>query len=178
MQRRIPQASQQVQVPGFALEPPAARRAPAVAAELPPTPAVRDLVARSAALHRGLAFLHRAPPECVASALGATVRLVEYARSCLERGPERTLLIQEYAGALQWRRRQHPAPPAPSAPPRRGPEDLVREAERHPLGVQFLLCAPFETVAITFAVHPDVVQGARDLLAARGVRPETSVADP
>jgi hypothetical protein len=178
MDRRVSAVATRVPAPALLSEARAVRPGAPVGPELPLTAEVRGLVARSAGLRRGLAFVHRAPPECVASALGVTVRLVEYARACLERGPERVLLIQEYAGARDRRRRQPPGSVARPPPPRRGPDDLARDAERHPLGVQFLLCAPFETVAITFGVHPDVVLAARDLLAARGVRPEASAAEP
>jgi hypothetical protein len=62
------------------------------------------------------------------------------------------------------------------APPPRGPEEVVGEAERHPLGVEFLIRGPFETVAVTFGAHPDVVLAARDLLDARGVPAGTPAA--
>ena len=140
-----------------------------VATDVRITPAVRDLVARSAALPRGLAFLNRGPLECVASALGATVHLVEQARACLEGGPERVQLLEEHAAATHRSRPPWPTSPVHFAPPPRGPEDVVGEAERHPLGVEFLIRGPFETVAVTFGAHPDVVLAARDLLGARGV---------
>jgi hypothetical protein len=133
------------------------------------TPAVRDLVARSAAIPRGLAFLNRGPTECVASALGAPVHLVEHARTCLEDGPDRVQLLEEHAAAVQRSRQAWPTSPVHFAPPPRGPEEVVGEAERHPLGVEFLIRGPFETVAVTFGAHPDVVLAARDLLDARGV---------
>jgi hypothetical protein len=141
------------------------------------TPAVRDLVARSAALPRGLAFLHRGPTECVASALGAPVHLVEDARACLEDGPERVQLLEEHAAALQRTRQPWPTSPVHLARPPRGPEDVVGQAERHPLGVEFLIRGPFETVAVTFGAHPDVVLAARDLLGARGIPAGTAEAD-
>ena len=145
------------------------RVSPPVAPNQAITPAVRDLVARSAALPRGLAFLNRGPVECVASALGATVQLVEQARACLERGPERVELLEEHAAAVHRSRQPWPTSPVHFAPPPRRPEDVVGEAERHPLGVEFLIRGPFETVAVTFGAHPDVVLAARELLDARGV---------
>jgi len=143
------------------------RVSPPVAANQAITPAVRDLVTRSAALPRGLAFLNRGPVECVASALGATVHLVEQARACLEGGPERVELLEEHAAAAQRARQPWPTSPVHFAPPPRGPEDVVGEAERHPLGVEFLIRGQLETVAVTFGAHPDVVLAARDLLDAR-----------
>jgi len=134
----------------------------------PVTAQVRELVARSAAIPRGLALLNRGPPECVAAALGATVHLVEQARACLEDGPGREQLLAEHAAAVQLARQHWPASPVYFAPPPRGPEDVVGEAQRHPLGVEFLLRGPFETVAVTFGAHPEVVLAARDLLGARG----------
>ena len=56
-----------------------------------------------------------------------------------------------------------------------GPERLIREAQQGGLGIEFLLCAPFETAAITFGVHPDVVLAARAILEGRGIRPDPSV---
>jgi hypothetical protein len=141
---------------------------PPVAPSQRVTRAVRDLVARSAALPRGLAFLNRGPVECVASALGAPVHLVEQARTCLQDGPERVLLLEEHAAAVQRSRQAWPTSPVHFAPPPRGPEEVVGEAERHPLGVEFLIRGPFETVAVTFGAHPDVVLAARDLIGARG----------
>ena len=61
-------------------------------------------------------------------------------------------------------------PPAPPAPPgARGAEEVVREAEAHPPGVELLLSASLEAAAIAFGVHPDVVAEARAILARRGV---------
>jgi hypothetical protein len=140
-----------------------------VAPDVRITPAVRDLVARSAALPRGLAFLNRGPTECVASALGAPVHLVEHVRTCLEDGPERVQLLEEHAAAVQRSLKAWPTSPVHFAPSPRGPEEVVGEAERHPLGVEFLLRGPFETVAVTFGAHPDVVLAARELLGARPI---------
>jgi hypothetical protein len=172
MQTRIPEFPPPAPVPAFAYQPAPLASTPAAPAELELPPAIRDLVDRCAAFHRGLAFVHRAPPECVAAALGVTVPLVECTRAALELGPERVALIRAHAAAVERRRRLPPAPVPTCTPPRRGAEDVVREAEGHALGVQFLLCAPFETAAIAFGVHPDVVLEARELLARRGVAPE------
>jgi hypothetical protein len=139
--------------------------------EHPLGPEIRDLLDRCTRLRRGLAFANRAPPELAAAALGVPPRVLDQARASLARPDERRLLVREYARALERRRREPPRSAARPEPPRRGPEDVIRDAERHPLGVQFLLCAPFETAAVTFGVHPDVVLAARQLLARRGVRP-------
>jgi hypothetical protein len=56
----------------------------------------------------------------------------------------------------------------------KSPAELIDEAGDHPLGLDFLLQAPPETVAVTFQVHPFVVFRARVLLKNRGVR-ETEV---
>lgn len=127
---------------------------------------VHDAVERSAALRRGLALLHRAPPEVVAAAIGVHTRAVEEARNRLGRPHERRDLIQVFARALERRRVE---PPAAAPPPfrRRDPDDLILEAQRHERGLDFLRRAPPETVAITFTVHPDLVHRARELLAAR-----------
>jgi len=143
----------------------------------PINPQIRDLVARAAAIPRGLALLNRGSPECVAAALGATVHLVEQARACLEDGPGREQLLADHAAAVQRAGRHWPASPVYFAPPPRGPEEVVGEAQRHPLGVEFLLRGPFETVAVTFGAHPDVVLAARDLLGASGSTAGTAAAN-
>ncbi|MEZ4648270.1 MAG: hypothetical protein R3E97_05675 [Candidatus Eisenbacteria bacterium] len=48
------------------------------------------------------------------------------------------------------------------------PEELIEAAKRHPLGLSFLLDAPFETVSVTFQVCPNVVFAARELLQKAG----------
>jgi len=75
-----------------------------------------------------------------------------------------------FARALEQRGAGAPtATPSPSRP--RDPQDLIREAERGHHGLDFLRAAHPETVAITFAVHPELVHRARELLAARGHLP-------
>ena len=49
--------------------------------------------------------------------------------------------------------------PAPAAV-----EDLIRRAERHPLGTQFLCDGAQESVAALFSVHAFVVDEARNRL--------------
>jgi hypothetical protein len=85
-------------------------------------------------------------------------------------------LLEEHAAAVRRSRQPWPTSPVHFAPPPRGPEEVVGEAERHPLGVEFLIRGPFETVAVTFGAHPDVVLAARDLLDARGVPAGTPAA--
>jgi hypothetical protein len=139
---------------------------------------VLELVARSAALPRGIALLHRGPAEYVASALGVSVPVVEQARACLENEVERRLLLEVHADALGRARQAPPVPPAPSTPGSRRPEALIRDAERHHLGVDFLAHGAFESVAITLGVHPDAVIAARELLAERGARAGAAPAQP
>lgn len=131
------------------------------APHLPPD--VQEAVERSAAFPRGLALLHRAPSEAVAAALGVHPRAVDRARERLDRREERRPLLALFSEAARRRREAAPAPGAPAA--RRGPRDLIAEAERHPLGVDFLRHAHAETVAVTFEVHPETVHRARALLA-------------
>jgi hypothetical protein len=139
---------------------------------------VLELVARSAALPRGIAFLHMGPAECVASAFGVSVRLVEQARACLESAAERPLLLDVHADALARARKDPPRPPAPSRPQGHHPEAVIRDAEGHHLGVDFLVHGAFESVAVTFGVHPDTVIAARELLAARAAVAGAAPAQP
>lgn len=137
------------------------------------TPEVLELIARSTALRRGLAFVNNAPIDSVAVALGVHAHAVDRARDCLERTDARKLVLREYSRALEQRRSAPPPPLSPrNMPAPHAPDDVIQKAYEHPLGVQFLLCAPLETAAITFAVHPDVVSEARGRLAQRGVLPE------
>jgi hypothetical protein len=163
---------------GLLPEAPATRRAPTGAPGLLVTPAVLELVARSAALPRGIAFLHLGPAECVASAFGVSVRVVEQARACLESAAERPLLLEVHAEALARMRKAPPVPTAPARPRGQQPEALIRDAEGHHLGVDFLVHGAFESVAVTFGVHPDAVIAARELLAARAVGPGAAPAQP
>jgi len=178
MNRLTPRVPPPSVLSGFLPEAPAMRRAPAGAPRLLVTPAVLELVRRSAALPRGIALLHRGPAECVASAFGVSVRVVEQARACLESAAERRLLLEVHADALERARQARPVPPAPSTPRGQGPEALIRDAERHQLGVNFLVHGAFESVAITFGVHPDAVIAARELLGARGARAGTAPSQP
>ena len=61
-------------------------------------------------------------------------------------------------------RLEGPVPHSKLPTSRRGPEELIEAAKRHPLGIPFLLDAPFETVSITFQVCPHVVFAARELI--------------
>jgi len=138
--------------------------------ELPIPHQVCDAVERSAALRRGLALLHKAPAEIVAAAIGVNALAVEEARHRLEQPGDRRLLLDLFARALEQRGAGAPtATPSPSRP--RDPQDLIREAERGHHGLDFLRGAHPETVAITFAVHPELVHRARELLATRGHLP-------
>jgi hypothetical protein len=142
------------------------------------TPEVLELLARSTEIPRGLAFVRRAPLECVAISLRVHARTVDRARDHLDRAEKRELVIREYARLLEERRASgapalegpasHAVTSAVSAPPQ-GPLELIDAAAEHPLGVAMIACSPLETVAITFRVHPDVVADAREILAARGV---------
>jgi hypothetical protein len=153
------------------LDSPGHGRRDRVTGSQPPIPReVQDAVERSAVLRRGLALLHRAPAEVVAAAIGVDARTVEEARERLERPGERGQLIQVFTRALARRGEERPGDPPPP-PPRRDPDELIREAERHAHGLDFLRRAPPETVAITFAVHPELVHRARAVLAALGLAP-------
>lgn len=135
-----------------------------------------DVLDRAAAHPRGLAFLHLAPVESVAVTLGVDARAVDHARASLEDRARRGEVIEAYQRAVERQRRDpatRPAPPARQvqAPPVVDPADLARTAEKHPLGAEFFMGAPLETVAVIFAAHPFVVLKAREILAQRGVAP-------
>lgn len=130
-----------------------------------------ELVARGARLGHGLAFVRGAPLETVATSLGVHARVVDHARECLEIPERHAHIVRAYARASE---RPPQLEPRPSSPPPSAsrPADVIDQAEQHPLGVQFLLCAPLETVAISFGVHPDLVSAARAHLADRGIEPD------
>ena len=65
---------------------------------------------------------------------------------------------------------ERPARPTGKPPRPLGLRGLLRAARRHSLGLPFLMEAPFESVAVTFRVHPFVVLQARTLLARRESR--------
>jgi hypothetical protein len=58
--------------------------------------------------------------------------------------------------------------PAACAKPARDVDDLLRRANEHPLGLDFLESGSLDAVAATFRVHAFVVDAARDVLAAPG----------
>ncbi len=124
------------------------------------TPEIALLIERSAELRRGLAFVNRAPVESVAVTLGVHPTTVDRARDCLAAPELRPSVIREFQRAVT---RRSSAPPPPPAPAREEP-DVLRDALRHPRGLEFVLRAPIETVAISFGVHPEDVVAARDEL--------------
>ena len=133
------------------------------------SPQLRELCSRVAAHPLGLGFLHRAALECVSVTLQVHPRLVVRARELLETEAGRAQIIEEVRLAKtrldsQGDAGQEPPVPARVEDPPDGPEELIEAAKRHPLGLPFLLQASFETVAITFHVHPGVVFRARELL--------------
>lgn len=158
------------------------------------TAELAELVESGARLGHDLDFVRHAPLETVATLLGVHAHAVDRARECLGDPVRRERLVAEYARASE-----RPGPPSsrqdgagehvgaglpgdvrapapasvrPIALRGRAALDVIGSAEQHPLGVQFLLCAPLETVAISFGVHPDVVTDARDELARRGIGPD------
>lgn len=135
-------------------------------------PEVENLLERAASLPRGLAFLHRGPLEIVAITLGVDARLVARVRRQIDDPAEHRQVIEAYRTAVErWRRGPqpdcfpHPAPP--EAPHPVDAEQLLRAAAEHPLGTAFLLEGQMEAVAVTFGVHPFVVDEARGLLERR-----------
>jgi hypothetical protein len=126
------------------------------------TPEIALLIERSAELRRGLAFVNRAPVESVAVTLGVHPTTVDRARDCLAAPELRPSVIREFQRALTRRSSASPPPPAPTT---KEEPDVLRDALCHPQGLEFVLRAPIETVAISFGVHPEEVVAARDELA-------------
>lgn len=133
---------------------------------------LEELVHKGAALGHSLAFVRKAPLETVATSLGVHARTVDHARDCLEDPARRVLIERAFVRASERPPAPASAPRTPAPPASLAPHDVIAGAERHPLGVQFLLCAPIETVAISLGARPDVVAEARALLERRGVAPE------
>jgi hypothetical protein len=75
------------------------------------------------------------------------------------------MILEAHAVARELRR--PPRAAAPAAPAPRGPEEVLREAHHHGLGLEFLVRGHLEAVAVAYGVHPEVVLAARDLAAAR-----------
>lgn len=143
----------------------------------PLAPELDELIERAAALPHGLVFLESAPPECVSYTLGVSRDVVGRVRDGLETPATRELIASAFRRAVERLAARSASAtgdlaPLPGSPPPHGPAELIRAAETNPRGIQFLLCAPLETVAVSFGVHPFVVLGARELLGRRGVAPE------
>jgi Tat protein secretion system quality control protein TatD with DNase activity len=135
------------------------------------TPEIALLIERSAELRRGLAFVSRAPVESVAVTLGVHPRTVDHARDCLATPEMRSGMIREFQRAVVRRASRPPPCSRPLAgalpEPTREEPDVLREAMTHPYGLEFVMRAPLESVAISFGVHPADVAKMRDELARR-----------
>lgn len=143
-----------------------------------------ELIRRVAAHPHGLGFLHQAYLESIAVTLSVHPFVVDAAREYLETEEGRSVMIEEVRKERERLRLEsssestpaaQPAPPlartdAPIPPepsPSREAEEVIAIAARHPLGMEFLLHAPLETVSVTLAVHPFLVLRARGLLRRR-----------
>lgn len=135
-----------------------------------------DLVRRAAAHPHGLGFVHQADLDSVAVILGVHPFVVAEARSLLETPEGRAVLIEEFREARAHLEEEQGSEPAsrsrtPEPPPAaKSVRALIREASVHPLGLSFLVEAPFETVALTLRAHPFVVVQARAVLDRRAKR--------
>jgi hypothetical protein len=134
-----------------------------------------DLIDRIAAHPHGLGFLHRAYLDSVAVTLGVHPYVVEAVRAYMETPQGRTAMIEQVREARQRAAdqstsRSFPVGTAASTEgvQTKSPEKLIEEAKEHPLGIDFLLHGPPETVAVTFAVHPFIVFRARGQLEDQG----------
>lgn len=146
------------------------------------SPQIRELLARLAGHPHGLGFLHLGELECISVTLEVHPRYIVAARELLGSPQGRAEIIAEFGRARRQvasqvamsspsERRERRDPPPPSI---HGPEELIEAAKRCPLGLPFLLDAPFETVSITFQVCPHVVFAARELVAKTRRPPESN----
>jgi len=134
----------------------------------PLTPELLDLMRKVAAYPHGLGFLREGDLRCVAVTLRVHPFVIDEARDCLQTPEGRALLVRELRRARSRIRREPPTTESlqaatDSKQPPADAEELIRLARTHAYGLRFLLQAPFETVAITFGVHPSLVFEAREL---------------
>jgi hypothetical protein len=127
----------------------------------------RALVERAARLPDGLELLLGSPLECAAVLLGAPPRVVERVRALLDEPRARAEARETFARAAARDAAPRAAPARPAPP--RDPEALLLAAQGRTDGLAILLSASAECAAIAFAVHPDLVQAARDLAQRRGL---------
>jgi hypothetical protein len=138
----------------------------------PLTPEVTDAIDRIARLPDGLRFLRMTPATCVSATLGARLDVVLEVQRALEAPTTAGAIEAAHADALERWRRNPDAPlpaPLPGAPQPCCTAELIARAEAQADGLDFLLDATLESVAIHFGVHPIVVEAAREVLARRGL---------
>jgi hypothetical protein len=126
---------------------------------------LRAMLDRAAGAADGQALLRSAPLECAAILLGVEARLLERVRVTLDR-PEPGDELAAVLGAGPSRRRPAADPPSPRTLVR-DPHQLIDAARRQADGLDVLLSAAPEAAAIAFGVHPDLVHGAREVVAGR-----------
>jgi hypothetical protein len=131
----------------------------------PVDPELRDLAERALRVPDGLALLMGAPLECAAILLGVAPPVIERSRVTLEAPGLLEEIVASLAHGAAGRRAAPTAPPRPPAP--RDPEQLIAAARQRSDGLRLLLSGAPEAAAIAFGVHPDLVQGARDVAARR-----------
>ena len=139
---------------------------------------IRELFHRVAAYPGGLRLLLRGYLESIAVLFGVHPSIIESAREALHSPATRAAAI----AALQEASSTVTAGASPSSassfaidetPQYRNAEELARELGGHPAGADLLFHAPVETIAVLFAVHPNIVFEARRILIAGGFTPSS-----
>jgi len=148
-----------------------------------PSPEMLRLMRCLACLPHGLALVEFGSSSIVAGMFSCAGEVVDEVRTALADSGMRPQLVGEYERAA-GRYASAPdefcadCPCVAAGASCRCPLALIREAEKHPSGIELLQSAALETVAIDFGVHPFVVLGARSVLARRGLGPTEAGDEP
>ncbi len=141
---------------------------------------LRALLERVVEHPLGFQLLYKGHLESVAALFAVTPGTIEAARAWIL-DPVRRRGFTEALVAARRFHHEHPEidhihgrGPAPPVPPRKTVDELIRDVEGLPDGIEFLFRAPPETVAVLFGVHPFVVHEACRHLRERGIAPHAN----